>query len=346
MNIGIVGGGSVAIAHIRALQELESISNIFVYTRTPTRAEALAKEFSKVRPVESLKVLADNSMAIIIATPNNTHLAILRDIVTVKSIPVLCEKPLASSLDEAKTFLRLAHPLSVIGFNYRFNKVVLFIMELIRHRNFGDILEIDLAMNKNSAFTKKAIAWRDDPSQNGSSGAFGDLGCHLLDLVGYISGSHIDKDALNISKEIRVPTRGGIALTEDDHCVVTGVTENKVIFKLQASKAAEESELGFHINITLRNGEIQYSSQRPNKVSVKPYNHVGVEEINLNASQIIDDPKTEAAYWSDSFYLQDKLWAEQIMVGKLEKPLANIEVGVEIQELISVDTPKPNFINQ
>lgn len=157
MNIGIVGAGSVATAHLRGLQEIGKVSNILLYNRTPIRAEALAKEFSKAHPVESLKVLVENSLGIIIATPNNTHLPILKDILSIKPVPVLCEKPLASNLEEAKAFLKYAHPLSIIGFNYRFNKAVIFIMNLIKRDELGRILKINLSLNRNSAFTKKTM---------------------------------------------------------------------------------------------------------------------------------------------------------------------------------------------
>lgn len=159
-----------------------------------------------------------------------------------------------------------------------------------------------------------------------------------MDLVGYVSGSQIDKAFLDVSRSIKVPKRGEIVLTEEDHCVITGATENKVHFKIQASKAAEDSELGFHIHITLQNGEISYSSQHPHSISFKLCNKDEMKEIDLDASRSIDDPKTETAYWSDSFYLQDKLWLQRIMRGKLKEPLANIEVGVEIQNLISLHT--------
>jgi predicted dehydrogenase len=200
----------------------------------------------------------------------------------------------------------------------------------------GDILHVDLAMNRNSGLTKKTMTWRDDHSQNGSSGACGDLGSHLLDLVGYISGSQITKNFLTVASGIRVPTRGAITLTEDDHCVMVGTTESKVIFKVQASKTAEASELGLHIHITLRKGEIHYSSTCPDRVCVKSYSCMEKKEIKLGASRIIDDPKTEAAYWSDSFYLQNKLWIEQIITGRAEKSLASIQTGVELQDLVSV----------
>ncbi|MCX7122067.1 MAG: Gfo/Idh/MocA family oxidoreductase, partial [Gammaproteobacteria bacterium] len=315
MNIGMVGGGMVAIAHLKALESIADVASVFVYTRNPARAAELAKEFSKVCVAESLEILVMNVAGVIIATPNNTHLAVLRDIVSIKPLPVLCEKPLASSCEEGREFYRLAPPLSAVAFNYRFNKVLLSIIDLGRSAELGDILHIDLALNRNSALTKKTIGWRDGASQNKSSGACGDLGSHLLDIICYMTGSEIDRGSLRASLGIRVPMREGVVLTEDDHCIMTGTTDSRAHFKLQVSKSAEDAELGFHAHITFERGEIRYSSRSPDLIALKLMARPGVTEVAIGSSRIIADPVTEVPFWSDSFYFQNEAWVKQIATG-------------------------------
>jgi glucose-6-phosphate 3-dehydrogenase len=335
MNLGIIGGGSVATAHLKALQKIAAVEKILVYTRGIERAQELATQFNKICIAESIKPLTENVAGIIIATPNNTHLALLKEIISIKNIPVLCEKPLASSLKEAEEFSTLAPPLSIVGFNYRFNKAILFILAVCQQLKLGDILYIDLALNRNSALTKKTIGWRDDASQQSSSGAFGDLGSHMLDLIHYLTHSTIEKNSLNISTGIKVKTRQGITLTADDHSVMAGITTNKTIFKIQTSKTAEAADVGFHVNIIFHQGEIRYFSQFPHKITLSLMNEPGIKELHLDTTYKIKDPETETPSWSDSFYLQNEAWIKQLATKHWDERLANMEEGCKIQRLIS-----------
>lgn len=336
MNIGIVGAGIVAMAHIKALQQITDVENVLVYTPSIVRAHDLAKQFSKVRAQEALKSVVENVTGFIIATPNNTHLSVLKETNLIKSIPVLCEKPLVSSLKDANEFLKLTHPLSIVGFNYRFNKVVPLILMESKKRNLGDILHIDLSLNRNSALTKKTLSWRDEASQNKSGGAFGDLGSHLLDLVAYMTRSKIEKNSIHIKTEIKIPERAGIRLTEDDHSTADGITTSNVSFKIQASKSAKEPDLGFHVHLVFHKSVIYYSSKFPARISIASTSQENVEGISVDQQKLIEDPSLEVPYWSDSFYLQNKAWIQQIATGKFDEMLANIEAGVEVQKLISV----------
>ena len=128
MNLGIIGSGSVATAHIKALQAITEVEKIIIYARRIERAQELAAQFNKICIAKSIEQLTNNIDGIVIATPNNTHLPLLKEIIAINNIPVLCEKPLASSTQEAEEFLKLAPHLSIIGFNYRFNKAILLLL--------------------------------------------------------------------------------------------------------------------------------------------------------------------------------------------------------------------------
>ena len=270
----------------------------------------------------------------IIATPNNTHFSVLKDILSVKSIPIISEKPLTSSLEDARGFLRLAHPLSAVNFNYRFNPIIALILEIKKNSALGEFIFIDIAFNKNSALTKKTLSWRDNSVQNTSSGAFGDLGSHLFDLVNYFSQSYIKNDSLKVSVGTRVKSRDGAELTADDHCVATGVTNNHIIFKVKASKTAAQDEVGFHLHLTCKHGEIRYSSLKPEEIEVSFADSLKQDSMKIHLSKFIEDPKNEIPYWSDSFYFQNLAWIKQIG-GQLSPDIASILDGLKVQELLS-----------
>ncbi|MBF0104885.1 MAG: Gfo/Idh/MocA family oxidoreductase [Deltaproteobacteria bacterium] len=334
MNIGVVGCGSIATAHVRALQEIENVKNIYVFDIDSAKAMALSNQFGKVGVNISIKDMISKVDGIIIATPNNTHLPILKEIISIKPIPILCEKPLASSLPDAREIQKLAPPLSCVGFNYRFNHAVNKIFEVSNSRKLGNLIFADIGFNKNSAITKRTVSWRDLANQQNSSGAFGDLSSHLFDLVSHFSKSPIDKERLKVSLGTKVKYREGVKLCNDDHSIATGVTESGVIFRIISSKAAQQEDLGFYLNLVLDGGELNYSSTNPKQIKIKPIDEIEAGIMFLDIKTLLDDPENEIAYWSDSLFLQDKEWLEQISSNISSKMLAGISNGLHIQELI------------
>lgn len=335
MNIGIIGCGSVAVAHINALQKLKTIKKIYVYDVDSSKSHTFSQKFTSLIATVSLAQMILDVDGAIITTPNNTHLCVLKNILSIKSIPVLCEKPLSSSLTDATEFNRLAPPLSRIGLNYRFNQIISDLLTLVQTQKLGKFIFVDIAFNKNSALTKSDITWRDNKDQSKSSGAFGDLSSHLFDLVQYITNSSIIQDTLSISLGTKVPFRGMVKLINDDHSIATGLTDNGICFKVKATKSALEHDLGFHINLILENGELYYSSNYPNNIKVHYTNSLEIDNVTIQHKKVIEDPDKEIPYWSDSFYLQDKEWTDLICKKTTSKKLANISDGLKIQKLIS-----------
>ncbi len=332
----------VAIAHLKALQHISDVEYVYLHARNSANAEKLAMDFSKIRIADSIRMVVENSDGVIIATPNNTHLEILKSIVEVNAIPVLCEKPLSSSYEDALAFYQISPPLSAVAFNYRFNHALLAITEISKKENLGKILHLNLALNRNSARTKKTIGWRDDGSQNKSGGACGDLGSHLLDMVSYFTSHNIAENSLEASLEIKNPIREGVTLTEDDHCTMAGITDNGASFAIQASKSAEDEEVGLHLHIVFEDGEIKYSSNStPHALTLQLSTSTNLIPIETDSMIHIPDPKTEVPFWSDSFYLQNKAWIQQIIAKNIDNRLANIATGLKVQQLLAIAISTP-----
>lgn len=337
MNIGIIGCGSVAKAHMQALQALGAVYEISVFDPCQENMKAAEAAYGKVTGYGSLAQLlgCGDISGVIIATPNNTHTRVLRDIVAIKNVPVLCEKPLSSSLDEAYQFVGLAPPYSVIGFNYRFNHSVTKSLELMGSRHLGTCHFIDLSFNKNSAIHKTNIGWRDLPDQNRSSGVFGDLSSHLLDLVRYISQSEIDHRSMQTTLGTRVKDRNGVQLENDDHSVTVGATDNGAYFKVTSSKSADDSQLGFHFELTCERGSLSYSSLNPSVIKVHLNDQVKTIAESIAFPQFLLDPESEIPYWADSFYLQDKAWIQQLESQVVMPQLSTVLDGLKVQQLIA-----------
>lgn len=103
-----------------------------------------------------------------------------------KQLPFVCEKPLSTDLNSARYLQEIAPKGSIVSFNYRYNPVIDMIMRLRNEKKLGELHFFSAEFNKNSALTRHHLTWRDSAQQSKSSGALGDLSCHLLDLFCFI----------------------------------------------------------------------------------------------------------------------------------------------------------------
>lgn len=128
-----------------------------------------------------------------IATPNFLHAdPALEALAAGKH--VACEKPLASTLDEARAMrdaARAAKSLKTfVWFNYRRCPAVAFARQLVKEKRIGRILHARATYLQDWGGPQTERTWRFQRKFAGS-GAHGDLNAHLVDLVRYLSGEAI-----------------------------------------------------------------------------------------------------------------------------------------------------------
>jgi predicted dehydrogenase len=104
---------------------------------------------------------------------------------------VLCEKPLARSVAEAKAVASAAARAGVkhmTGFNYRFLPAIRLAKRMITRGDLGTILQFRAAYLQEWIMNPDfPLVWRLQRGLAGS-GALGDLGSHIIDLARYLVG--------------------------------------------------------------------------------------------------------------------------------------------------------------
>lgn len=205
-KIGIIGAGYIARAHMTAAKNIPEMIISGVYDINYQHAQQLK---NKVPIYSNVNELIDQSDAIIIATPNYTH-ANYAFLAIDKDKHVLCEKPMSINVTEAERMVKktLNSQLSChIGFNYRFLDIVQTIKQFIDNDEFGSILSIDLELKRSSALTRKTYTWRDGIESNETSGALGDLGTHLIDILHYLflTDVNLNSCAVKIACYVHIP---------------------------------------------------------------------------------------------------------------------------------------------
>jgi predicted dehydrogenase len=104
---------------------------------------------------------------------------------------IICEKPLANSLEEAKEMLQAVEKAGVkhyLNFNYRRVPAVAFAKSLIEAGRIGDPYHYHGAYLQDWIMDPSfPLVWRLDKKLAGS-GALGDIGAHAADLACYLNG--------------------------------------------------------------------------------------------------------------------------------------------------------------
>lgn len=334
LKVGIIGAGGVARAHARALNTLKSAELVGVLDIDARAAESFTDAYggTPVTDVDALLELAD---AVVVASPNFTHrdhsLSALR-----AGRSVLCEKPLALSRVEAKEMVAAAGEIAspaLVGFNYRHLPVVTELRRRLQHGDFGTICAVELGFRKDSAYRRKNHTWRDSGRSNGTSGALGDLGVHLLDLLTYISGGRILVDECQARITTHVTNKSDEAVEVDDHAEIYGRLSTGSIFTLVASKAAPTADCGFSIRIVGTNAVFRYHTADPGRYLVS--RGADTETVDL-ARTLLSDPDNEVHGWSDSFRSEIDHWSRLVAVGggANRQALATFDDGFAAQEVL------------
>lgn len=337
MIVGIIGCGGIAKAYVRALSLMSDIKELVLYDINVERAAQLGME-SKVPAtvVTDICNLSNQSDGFIVCTPNNLHLPVIEEVVRNNFIPCVCEKPLADKCASAYRIHQIAHPLSIVSFNYRYNNVFRNVDKVITSTSMGDMHYFSAEFNKNSAMTRGYLTWRDSALQCQSSGALGDLSCHLLDLFCVISSQHISLGSVRVSKGTRVPMKSNGAVEVDDNGYVFGTGDRGAIFRIRASKSESREGLGLHLNLVFERGEIQYSSRDPKKIFVHKFAETDITEFTIDDDHLLADPEKEVPFWSDSFFYMLKDWFRELHGVRSLGSLPRISSGLHIQQVMDV----------
>ena len=195
---------------------------------SPEKGRAFAQRFPVDRVHASLDaMMGDREVdAIYVATPNAMH----REVVLAAAQAgkhVLCEKPFAMSVAEAREMAQACRQAGVVlrvAHQLRLEEAVRRAREIVRSGRLGRIAAISL--ERASAMPPRTT-WRSDVRQ---SGVVFDVGVHLIDLVQWVTGqrfaevgafSHPDRREGLPDDQITILGR----MSEDCHAVIRATRE-------------------------------------------------------------------------------------------------------------------------
>jgi len=146
IKIGIVGCGYWGPNLIRNFASCPQTEVIAVCDSNPARLEVIGRSFSHLTQVGSLdELLALRLDAVAIATPVSTHYPLAERCLNA-GLHVLVEKPLASSVPQARALIELAarnHRVLMVDHTYLFSNAVRRIKEIVDAGELGELYYVD-----------------------------------------------------------------------------------------------------------------------------------------------------------------------------------------------------------
>ena len=215
INVGLVGLGFMGRVHTQAYRR---VAEAFDLPARPilqaacdvdaSQRDAFAARFGwRTTEGEWTRLVERDDIDLIdICTSNRQHMPIA--VAAAKAGKhVLCEKPIATSADEARRMLDAARDANVrhmVGFNYRRVPAIALAKRLIADGKIGRVYHFNAVYYQDWLVDPDfPIAWRHDATEAGS-GAHGDMNAHIVDLARFLVG---EMEAVCGAQEIFIKER-------------------------------------------------------------------------------------------------------------------------------------------
>lgn len=187
LRFAIFGTGFWARFQLAGWKELDGLECIAVYNRTRSRAEALAQEFGIPAVYDSPQALLDSEQLdfVDIITDVGTH-ASLTEMAAKRDLSVVCQKPMATSLDDAQEMLDVCKAAGVqllINENWRWQFPMRQLKRILNEGRIGRVFRArvhycnSFPVFDNQPFLKELDQF-----------ILTDIGSHILDTARFLFG--------------------------------------------------------------------------------------------------------------------------------------------------------------
>ena len=318
MNIAILGTGLQAKRRAEALHNQKEHKIIFVGSDNSQRAKdfAIKHNISSYGTYEEISKYNDINAVIICTTPVS-HLLLASKCFDL-GFHVLCEKPLALNLRDAKKMHKMAKASNLIlkcGFNHRHHPAIIKAKQLIDQKTIGKLI-CGRAVYGFCGRPDYSQEWRGDAKKS-AGGHFMELGIHLIDLTRWFFGNikTVSAQMETLYFDMKPLEDNGMAILK---------SENKALISLHSSLTQWKNTFSFEII-----GEDGYLTIDGIGQSY------GTEKLIFGKRDYIapfNDSITEFRGSDRSWYLEFIEFVQAI--NEKRNPLGNSEDGVEAMKIV------------
>ncbi|MFE2910691.1 Gfo/Idh/MocA family protein [Kitasatospora indigofera] len=241
-RVGIVGTGFMGGVHARAVTAAGGEVTA-VLGSGPGRSAAAAARLPGARAAADLADLLDSGVDVVhLCTPNHLHARDAAEVIAA-GVPVVCEKPLATTVADAERLTAgaaAAGLVTAVPFVYRYHALVREARARIAADPDAGLWLLHGSYLQDWLGDRSAGNWRVDPELGGSTRAFGDIGVHWCDLMEYVTGHRITRVQARFGRAFqdRGPLGARRAVRTEDGAVVSFETDRGAIGSLVVSQAS------------------------------------------------------------------------------------------------------------
>ncbi|HLW20998.1 MAG TPA: Gfo/Idh/MocA family oxidoreductase [Cyclobacteriaceae bacterium] len=287
IKVAVVGTGFIGPAHIEALRRLPHIEVVGLCEATLELAQEKAQLLGIEKAYIFEDMLQDASIEVVhICTPNFLHYPQAKAALLAGK-HVICEKPLATKIEEAEELVSLAQEkglVNAIHFNLRYYPMVRQMKAMRENGELGHIYSIMGSYLQDWLSLQTDYNWRLEPDKSGDSRAIADIGSHLLDVTEYVTGlkitevmadfSTVHKTRLKPLKPIETYSGGlleasdyqEVEINTEDHASVLLRFDNGNKGSVTVSQVAAGRKNRLNIEITGSKSNFEWCSEKPNEM--------------------------------------------------------------------------------
>ncbi len=284
IKYGMVGGGQGAfigavhriaaridghfelVAGALSSQKKRSLASAKELGLDPSRSYGTFEEMAKAEAARE-----DGIEAVAIVTPNHMHFPVAKAFLQA-GIHVICDKPVTSTLDDAKKLLKIQQKsgaLFVLTHNYTGYPMVRHAREMIAKGKLGNLRVVraeyaqDWLSEDLEKTGQKQASWRTDPKQSGAGGSIGDIGTHAFNLSCFVTGAKCQSLAADLDTFVK-----GRKLDDNAHVMLR--FEGGLKGTLWCSQVAPGNENGLTLRVYGEKGGLEWAQENPNQLWYTP----------------------------------------------------------------------------
>lgn len=284
LKLGMVGGGAGAFiggVH-RIAARLDGHWDLVAgaFSSDPERAAQSAADLGVAaeRSYGSWAAMAtaeaarpDGIDAVAIVTPNHLHAPVATAFLRA-GIPVICDKPLATTVEDAEALVHLVSDTGlpfILTQTYTGYPMVREARALVAAGRIGRVRHVQVEYLQDWLAEpiehggQKQAAWRTDPAQSGAGGCIADIGTHAFNLATFVTG--LVPQALLADLSAFGPAR---AL--DDNAAILLRFAGGAKGMIWASQVAPGTKNALRLRVVGETGGLLWEQERPDDLEFTP----------------------------------------------------------------------------